>query len=240
MSKEQIAAVCLGVKVPKGEYVTASEARRMAAGNYEGAEIRGALHVVRDGDVVLELGAGIGLVGAVIARNRAVRHVYAFEANPDLMRACRWLYRLNRLRKRMTLRNEVMVSAPERPATLPFYRDAAFRSSSLLASDRAQSVVDVPTADFNAFCLEFGPDVLVADIEGGELELLRYADLSGFRAVVIEFHGNRYGRVGLDACKAILLAAGFKKVKEKSTPRVWTLERGDSVQVAEKNFAHRN
>ena len=228
MSKAQIAAVCLGVKVPKGEFVTPAEARRMSAENYEGAEIRGALHVVRDGDVVLELGAGIGLVGAVIARNRAVQQVYAFEANPDLLRACRWLYRLNRLRQRITLRNEVMVSAPQRPATLPFYRDKAFRSSSLLKSGDPHSVIDVPTADFDAFCKTFRPDVLVADIEGGELELLRHADLSSFRAVVIEFHGNRYGRVGLDACKAILLAAGFVKVSEKSTNRVWTMERRDA------------
>jgi hypothetical protein len=57
---------------------------------------------------------------------------------------------------------------------------------------------------------------------------LLHADLSCFRAVVIEFHANRYGKVGLEACKAILMAAGLRKVPEVSTARVWTMEQRDA------------
>lgn len=202
----------------------------MTHARYEGAEIEGALHVVRRGDKVLELGAGLGLVGAVVARNARPSHVFAFEANPDLIKPCNWLYRINRLRRRISVQNQVLLSASRFPTRVPFYRHKHFRSSSLIPlEDQTESVVQVETACFNAFCRNHQPDVLIADIEGGELDLLCHADLSSFRAIVIEFHASRYGRIGLETCKAVLKDEGFQRIAKKSTARVWTMERRASV-----------
>ena len=63
------------------------------------------------------------------------------------------------------------------------------------------------------------------DIEGGELELLRHADLGQFRAMVLEFHPEAYGVEGMRECKAIIRDAGFERLPEKSTRTVWTCER---------------
>ncbi|MGR3760390.1 FkbM family methyltransferase [Roseobacteraceae bacterium NS-SX3] len=221
--KAPVAAECLGVKVPASRFLNETRIARINAGRYEGQEIAGALHAVRPGDRVLEIGAGIGLVGAVIARNARPQAVLSFEANPDLIPAIQALYARNRLGKVISVMNRVLVSAPGRPAAMPFHRRSSYLGSSLLnPKGRPSDVVEVVTEDFAAVCSKLQPNVLVMDIEGGELELLRHADLSGIRAVVLEFHPEAYGVEGMRECKQILRQAGFAKIEEKSTRLVWT------------------
>jgi FkbM family methyltransferase len=203
----EIAAVCLGVKVPSSRFLHDKRIERINAARYEGQEIAGALHVTGPDDTVLEIGAGIGLVGAVIAVNARPKAVRAFEANPDLIPAIEALYAANDLGERIAVRNAVLVSATDRPATMTFHIHNSYLGSSLTGDPaRAQRSVDVPTAS-------------------GELEVLRHADLSGFRAVVLELHPNAYGVEGMRECKAILRDAGFAPVAEKSTRTVWTCVR---------------
>lgn len=222
ISGRAVAAECLGVRVPASRYLHARRIARINAAHYEGQEIAGALHVVGQTDTVLEIGAGIGLVGAVIARNAGPVSVYAFEANPELIPEIEALYALNGLEDRIGVRNAVLVSAPERPETVPFHLRNSYLGSSLTDEGRARRTVQVETADFAAVCAEIAPSVLVMDIEGGELDLLRHADLSGFRAVVLEFHPKAYGVEGMRECKEILRRAGFVRVDEKSSRTVWT------------------
>ena len=66
-----------GIRVPDGPGLHSKRIARMAAGTYEPREIDGALAVVRPSDVVLDLGAGTGLVGAAVARAIAPRRVIA-------------------------------------------------------------------------------------------------------------------------------------------------------------------
>ena len=58
-------AECMGVKVPPSPYLTEKRIERINAARYEGQEIAGALHVVGPEDRVVEMGAGLGIVGAV-------------------------------------------------------------------------------------------------------------------------------------------------------------------------------
>ena len=76
-------ALCKGVRVPHSPFLTETRIARINAERYEGDEIAGALAVVRPGDRVLELGAGLGIVGAVTAKNAAPDAVLSFEANPS-------------------------------------------------------------------------------------------------------------------------------------------------------------
>lgn len=223
----EIAAECLGVKVPGSRFLSEKRIGRINAARYEGQEISGALHVVRPEDVVLEIGAGIGIVGAVVALNARPRAVHSYEANPELIPDIRRLHELNGLQDRVHLHNEVLVSAPDRPSSVPFHLRKSYLGSSLLNSgDRPSRVVDIPTASFAEVCDEITPTVLVMDIEGGELELLRHARLDGFRAVVIEFHPGQYGVGGMRECKTILRGAGFERIDEVSSRTVWTCRRG--------------
>ena len=224
-------AECHGVKVPDSPMLTPVRIERINAARYEGQEIAGALQVVQAGDKVLEMGSGIGLVGAIVAKNGKPSKVVSFEANPNLIEHITALYKLNRLSKTIEVRNEVLVSAPDAPETMAFHIRNSYLGSSLIDSDsRATTRVDVPTADYAEVHKDLAPDVLLMDIEGGELEFLRHASLDGIRAIVIEFHPDAYGREGMRECKSILEHAGFAKVPDHCTRQVWTCVRDAKLQ----------
>ena len=85
--------------------------------------------------------------------------------------------------------------------------------------------MQVKTAGFNETVAALKPDVLIMDIEGGELDVLKDADLSSIRAVVLEFHPGAYGIEGMRTCKDILKKAGFERIESHSTRTVWACER---------------
>ncbi len=228
----EIAAECHGVKVPASRFLHEKRIARINAAQYEGLEMAGALHVVRPDDVVLEIGAGIGLVGAVIAANAKPQAVQSYEANPELIPAIEALYAANGLQDRISVRNAVLVSAPERPDSVTFHVHSSYLGSSLIEpTGRKSTAVEVPTESFSEVCDRLRPTVLVMDIEGGELDILRHADLSGFRAMVLEFLPKAYGIGGMRECKNILRAAGFERIAEKSVRTVWTCERSEQSEA---------
>ncbi len=223
LKKPTHVAECHGVKVPDSPMMTPERAERINAARYEGQEIAGALEVIQPGDHVLEMGAGLGLVGAITAKNGNPAKVLSFEANPNLIEHINALYTLNKLGSKIEVRNEVLISAPDAPKTMPFHIRNSYLGSSLIDTDRrATTRVDVPTADYTKVHADFAPNVLLMDIEGGELEFLRHASLEGVRAIVIEFHPEAYGKEGMRECKSILERAGFAKVVGHCTRHVWT------------------
>lgn len=219
-----VAACCLGVNVPSSPFLHDTRIQRINAARYEEHEILGALRVVRRDDVVLELGAGLGIVGGVIAHNLRPKKVLSFEANPALIPHIEALYALNGLTTRIKVENRILMAGPDRPDTVTLHLTNSYLGSSVLdPKARGRSAVEVPTGDFNAVCAK--ADVLVMDIEGAELEILRHADLSTLRAIVLEFHPDAYGVEGMREAKAILRDAGFERIESCSTRLVWACEK---------------
>ncbi|MGR3453630.1 FkbM family methyltransferase [Pseudooceanicola sp.] len=223
MARVRVAANCLGVDVPVSPFLHDQRIERINAARYEEAEILGALRCVRAGDAVLELGAGLGIVGAVVARNLRPSRVRAYEANAALVPHIRALYALNGLEDVISVENRLLIAAPDRPEIMTLNITNSFLGSSVLETARSRDSVEVPTGDFNEACAE--AEVLIMDIEGAELELLRHADLSHLRAVVTEFHPDAYGPEGMKEAKEILRAAGFERIDSCSTRTVWACEK---------------
>ena len=231
---QEVAANCLGVKVPRSRFLSEKRIERINAARYERHEIKGALHVVRPEDRVLEAGAGLGIVGAVIASKAGAQKVLSFEANPELIPVIRALHEMNDLGDRIELRNQVLFAGEDRPATMTFHLHNSYLGSSLLNDgNRSARAVEVETVDVAEVIAAFQPTVLVMDIEGGELALLEAMDLAPFRAVVIEFHPDAYEVAGMRRCKTILREAGFKKVEEVSSRSVWTCLRPAETGTSE-------
>lgn len=222
----EIVATCQGVRIPASGFLNATRIKRINASRYEGEEIAGALHVVEPADRVLELGAGLGIVGAVTALNRQPQAVLSFEANPALLPYINALYAVNGLTQRIKVVNRVLIGGTDQPGEVTFHVHNSYLGSSLIeTTGRRTTAVNVPTADFDTTAAEFGATILLMDIEGAELGLLRQIDLTRFRAVVIEFHPGVYGIAGMKECKSILRKAGFSKITEKSSRTVWTCKR---------------
>lgn len=227
-------ATCLGVKVPASPFLNETRIKRINEARYEGDEIAGATSIVTGTDRVIEMGSGLGVVGAVVAANCKPQQVLSFEANPNLIPHIQALYQLNGLTDRISVRNEVVISAPDRPEHMEFNLTNSFLGSSLLTPKRGvKQAVKVPTTAFEELRQSFKPTVLVMDIEGGELDFLRHANLDGIRAIVLEFHPGVYGVAGMRECKSILRKAGFGKVSGVSTRIVWTARRDLTKAAAE-------
>ncbi len=228
MSELSPVAICKGVKVPPSPFLNETRIKRIEAAQFEGEEIAGALCVVREGDRVLEIGAGIGIVGAVTASHARPEAVLSFEANPSLIPHIERLYALNGLEDRIEVRNQVVTASPQRPETMTFHvRTGLAESASLDQGARRTTPVEVPTVSFDAVTAEFRPDVLIMNIDGGELDFLNHAELTGIRAVVVEFHPDLYGKRGAKDCKDALRRAGFSKIDAASSRFVWTCTRPD-------------
>ncbi len=198
----------------------------ITAGRYEGGEIAAGLACIPKGSRILELGAGAGVVGAVLAKNLAPAAMLSVEANPGLIPNIRGLHTHNGLADLINLRNTVVLSAPDAPAEVTFHVRGNFLGSSLtpLREDRTRPV-SVPVLRYGDLRRDFPHDAIMMDIEGGELDFLRHADLTGVKVLVAEYHKGIYGREGLRECRQILARKGFRLVEEHSTPAVWAMVR---------------
>ena len=96
------------------------------------------------------------------------------------------------------------------PETVPFFVNGNFLGSGLAPQkpDRAQAV-EVPVLHYTALKAAFPHDTIMMDIEGGELDFLRHADLCGVDTFIAEMHRAIYGRDGMAEIRGLLQAAGL-------------------------------
>lgn len=185
-----------GVSVPfVPDIITPKIERPLRNGRYEKGEVQLIRNILRPGDRLLELGAGLGVVSTAAAQISGVEAVLSIEADPGLIDLIRETWRLNSA-ENCEIRNAV---ASGRPGTaIEFFVREDFWASSMEPDSRPyKSVKKVPVADIAQVIEEFRPTVLSCDIEGGELGLLDRADLSGLRHIVMETHPKVYGQEGL-------------------------------------------
>lgn len=214
-----------GVKVPfVPAIITPKIERPMRNSRYEAGECASLRRILRPGDRVLELGAGVGLLSTVAGLVEGVESVTTVEANPDLIPLIRETHRLNGVTT-VDLRNGV-ATAEDGPE-IAFYLRPDFWASSMEPDSRPFTrSVQLRRYGLPALIAEVRPTVIVCDIEGGEMGLFDKADLTGVRAMVVEFHPKVYGDKGVTrilgvlAAKGITLAAGNRE--------------GSSVQLLER------
>lgn len=210
-----------GLKIPLGLHLHASVAQSMAAGHYESDELHALQALLQPDDVVLELGTGIGVLATFCAKLLGADKVHTFEANPALESVIRRTFALNDVAPRL----EICVLG-QGSGELSFFVDEAFWSSSLLPRGAGATAIQVPVRDFNEEVARLQPTLMVIDIEGGELELLRHADLGTLRTLVIELHPGAFGAAALDEVVSGLYARGFAALRRASSGDVLALRRG--------------
>jgi FkbM family methyltransferase len=202
--------------------------RALAKPKYERAEANAARRLLQREDTVLELGAGLGFMSAILRRETSVGRIVTYEANPNLIDYILAVHRSNGLRN-IEVRNAIVLPNPTEP-TIPFHIRADMWSSSLSA-DRSPKdggvtrTVDVPVVAWSDVIAEIQPTALVMDIEGAELDLMTACDPGPIRRMVIELHPDVYGVSGMAQIFTAFDRHGFQYAPTDSKGNVLSLQR---------------
>lgn len=197
-----------GVLIPPDPAVITPAIRAaILAGRFEAEEAARIPEIVRPGDRVLEIGAGIGFISTLLSRQPRVSRVVAVEANPNLIGYMARLHDLNRVRKVRRI-NAVLSNDPAPSAT--FYLRQDFWMGSLSAGPNPYvDTVEVPTLSLDALIRDEGIDLIVCDVEGAEAFLFDGADLAGVDRVWVETHDHVTGLSGVRRLFATMAAHGL-------------------------------
>lgn len=198
----------------------ASSLRR---GLYETLEGDAVLRAIQPGDVVLELGGGLGFISTLIAKKSQAKHVHVYEANGELVDYIRRVHSANGI-ENATVHHAIL---GKRKGTKSLHVRGNVLASSTNETDGdgivRTEIVDVVNASQQTKAIK--PSVLVCDIEGGEAELLPDLDLSTLRAAVIELHPQWIGPEGVNAVFGAMMAAGLAYYPKLSTQKVVSFRR---------------
>lgn len=210
-----------GMKFPKdGHFITGQLRAALRENRYEAKEASCVLRLVRDEDTVIELGAGIGFMSTLLATRRKIHNVFAFEANPALIPYIESVHAAN------GLGNAHVTHAilGKRNGSTSFYVRENLLSSSMapLETDTPQNTQKVKVDVLNAGHVfkEIKPNILIADIEGAEADLLPHLDMSGLRGAMIELHPQYIGPEGVNAVFRAMMDAGLAYYARGSTNKV--------------------
>ncbi len=208
-----------GVVIPDDpSIITPAIRRAMLEGRFEVEESGQIRHIVRPGDRVLEIGAGIGFISTLLSRERRVASVLAVEANPRLMDYMSRLHRANRVRKVRRL-NTVLTN--EAVPSMTFYLRHDFWMGSLMAGPNPfVDTLEVPTTNLNDLLRAEGVNLIVCDVEGAESMLFQGADLAEVDRIFLELHDHVTGLSGVARLFATLSEQGFVYDPRHSTGSV--------------------
>lgn len=172
--------------------------RQIIRGRYEEQEIKAIKNCLGEGERVLELGGGLGFVSTAISLSFKPRSYDVVEASPRMVAAIRDTHEINGV-KGVEIHNVVATSEPEtlRRGYADFMLARNFLGSSIFRHAKTTSSVRVAAIPLETLLRERKPTVLIADIEGGEMDLLTGISMPSVNLAVIEIHPKRIGLRGV-------------------------------------------
>jgi FkbM family methyltransferase len=173
-------------------------------GSYEDHERKLARRLLKPGDRVLEIGAGIGFVSLLCRKICSAGNVRSYEANPLLEPIIRRNYALNSMEPDLRMRAITLDGAP-----ITFFRNDNIISSSTLERDGFSEKIVVQSEALSEVLAEYRPTVVIMDVEGAEVDLLAQSNLDGVRHVIVEIHPHLTGDRAIAAMRAALVSMGF-------------------------------
>jgi FkbM family methyltransferase len=195
---------CRGIFIPIDRAIISETLITALQGqDYEAIERDLLDRVIRRGDVILEIGAGCGYISTYCAL-REVASVTCVEANPELIPIIRETHRINGVTA--TVHNEVLGAED---GTADFYVSPDFWASSTIPTHQTPKAIRVKKTRFQRRLDEIHPNLLVVDIEGGEIDLFDGVDLSSVNRIMVDLHQSVIGRAGMKRVFDTLSAAGF-------------------------------
>jgi len=181
---------------------------KISDGGYESTEATLLPLLVQPEDSVLELGAGLGFIAAMLMTHCRPRAYCAIEADARLIPLIQRTLDLNNVKGEVEVRNAILTEDAKklREGSVPFLVEEEFWES---RESETENGISVETLSLNELLREHSISVLIVDIEGGEATLLDGADLSAVRAVSLELHPSIIGAAGVQKIFRCLHEGGF-------------------------------
>lgn len=195
-----------GVMLPlKHPLISPGIGKEIYFGDYERKEAEIVSQRLEHGDVVMEVGAGLGFLSAYCAKIIGSERVFAYEANPALMEVIDQTHAANGVRP--TVFNALLADGAGR--TRFFVEEEFWASTTVKDGTRNSKEIEVEQLDLNSEIARIRPTFLIVDIEGGEADLFPLADLSGVQKICVETHPHILGNGGVSRLLALLFERGF-------------------------------
>ncbi len=213
-----------GMRFPKDGRIIQGRIRgALRQESYERKEADAALRNVRAGDVVMELGAGIGFMSTLVATQCKVAHVHAFEANPHLLPYIRNLHAANGV-ENVTLHNAILGQGS---GSVDFFVRQNLLASSMspIEDSTVLTTEHVEVRDARTAMAEIAPNVLICDIEGAEVDVIPMFDLATLRAAIVELHPQWIGPEGVNTVFQAFMDAGMAYYARGSLGKVVVFRR---------------
>ena len=197
-----------GVRIPfDDQIITPAIEDAIRTGAFEAEEASEIPSIVIHGDRVLEIGAGIGFISTLLARQPEVIRIVAVEANPFLLPYMQRLHEENAVHK-VERRNVVLTNSANTQMTFYLRRDFWMGSLSQ-GPNPYESSVSVPTQSLNELLQSEQITLIVCDIEGAETYLFDGADLTGVDRIYLEIHDHVTGLCGVQRLFRTMTEQGF-------------------------------
>ena len=213
LARGGVTEVC-GIRVALSPRFSYKLMRKVCQGGYEDDDVLKVRATLEPDDVVVELGAGLGVVATACARIVGSERVFCFEANPALEQDIRRTFELNGVEPTLE-----MAAVGPSTGEIELWIGKHFWSSSLVEREKLDETVCVPQRALRDVLEAHDPSYLIVDIEGGEHELFRDADLRNVRKLAIEMHPHVIGREKVDEVLGWLRDAGFEEIPEYTRGR---------------------
>lgn len=180
-------------------------------GGYERFEGRRSREFVVAGDRVIELGAGLGFLSALIMSTTDVADFQLVEADPRLASVIRRTHALNNVNGPSTIHSCVATCDAELidAGEVDFHVGAKFCASSIMGARKRKNTVKVPVVSLPDLISEHDSNVLLLDIEGAETGIFNGTPLGSIERIIMEIHPHRIGDQAVRDIFRHLDALGF-------------------------------
>jgi FkbM family methyltransferase len=210
-------------------HIDAQLKRKLYRERYEVQKLRQMNFKIEPNDVVLDIGAGIGLTALYAATMVGPENVLAIEADARACEIARDNFALNHLDIDLTFAAAVPCAAHAAADTVDFYVNDELGRSSLFARAGGLEPVQVPVVDVKSVLAARDISALIVDVQGSEFAL--FADIDDFRAVRVILLTIHEQVMGYDRSVDLL-----KTLFDKGFALDFPYSRGQSISLARRHF----
>lgn len=195
-----------GVRLDVSSQYISREMKRHLNTSYEAQELGLLKKHLESRHRVLELGAGLGLLGIFAVKQVGVVEYVGVEADPNLVGIIRTNATLNGVEL-----NILNAAVGPKNGVASFNLSSRFWANSLLPRDSTVRTIEVRSLTIKELYrqLSFVPDFVIIDVEGAE-ELLSLQELAPAKSILIELHPFLIGAERTAGVINALFDAGYR------------------------------